>query len=174
MPCHANIWPTIPGFLNREPLQHGRPHDCVAQSTWHSPSAHCICNRCESPNSGAPAILHSHICTFWVAEPLTYWGSQQQAKPTLVYVCTCLFAHPQFRHRRLAPATLCQAALANAAPAWPFFFCTLGSRPETPRQRAQQCVGYTHAHALQYCKVHLSLFTISGLTSDTGMLGLVV
>ena len=34
--------------------------------------------------------------------------------------------------------------------------------------------GIHHVHALQYCEVHLSLFTISGLTSDTRMLGIVV
>ena len=60
-------WPNIAGRMNRESLQHGMSHDCIAQSTWHGSSAHCICNMRWSPNSGAPAILHNHMGTVWVA-----------------------------------------------------------------------------------------------------------
>ena len=111
--------------MNRASLQHSRSHDCVAQSTWHSLSAHCICNLVRAPTPG-----HLQFCTGTTApsgwpSPLST-GAASSRPSRHESTCAPAPTHPQLRHRQLAPATLCQAALANAAPMWPFFFCTLG------------------------------------------------
>ena len=56
----------------------------------------------------------------------------------------------------------------------PFVVRALGSRPEVPHHRVQQFLWYSYVQALQHGKGHLRVLTISGLTSGTGMIGLVV
>ena len=123
----------------------------------HTASATCV---------RAPTPGHLQFCTGTTAPP--GWPSPlstgaASSRPSR-HESTCAPAptHPQLRHRQLAPATLCQAALANAAPMWPFCFCTLGP-VQSPHVRvcSRACDTPTSTHCntvrcISVCSLYLA------------------